>query len=83
VVLPIATGGSSAHLLSIDYALKPVLSALGSNYILGGIYILDSQVHYTDDALLRLDTDIEDRLDFALQLLTHQLSQRDFAVAAK
>lgn len=28
-VLPLATGGSIAHLLALDYALKPVLSALG------------------------------------------------------
>lgn len=28
VVLPLATGGSVAHLLAVDYALKPVLSAL-------------------------------------------------------
>src|SRR5690349_4974377 len=26
IVFPIATGGSAAHLLAIDYALKPVLS---------------------------------------------------------
>ncbi len=30
-VLPLATGGSPAHLLAIDYALKPVLSALGAS----------------------------------------------------
>jgi len=29
-VLPIATGGSPAHLLVLDYALKPVLGALGA-----------------------------------------------------
>ncbi|MGA0423628.1 NAD(P)H-dependent oxidoreductase [Escherichia coli] len=28
VVLPLATGGTVAHLLAVDYALKPVLSAL-------------------------------------------------------
>ena len=28
VVLPIATGGSIAHMLAVDYALKPVLAAL-------------------------------------------------------
>ena len=44
VILPIATGGSPAHLLAIDYALKPVLAALGANHILNGIYVLDSQV---------------------------------------
>lgn len=28
VVLPLATGGTVAHLLAVDYALKPVLSTL-------------------------------------------------------
>ena len=28
VVLPLATGGTVAHLLAVDYALKPVLNAL-------------------------------------------------------
>jgi len=28
IIFPLATGGSPAHLLAIDYALKPVLSAL-------------------------------------------------------
>jgi len=30
VVLPLATGGSVAHLLAVDYALKPVLSAFAA-----------------------------------------------------
>ncbi|WP_204272820.1 NAD(P)H-dependent oxidoreductase, partial [Escherichia coli] len=30
LVLPLATGGSPAHVLALDYALKPVLSALGA-----------------------------------------------------
>jgi FMN reductase len=32
IVLPIATGGSLAHLLALDYALKPVLSSLGARH---------------------------------------------------
>lgn len=31
-VLPLATGGGLAHLLALDYALKPVLSALGARH---------------------------------------------------
>jgi len=44
VVFPIATGGSPAHLLAIDYALKPVLSALGAREILQGVYLTDAQI---------------------------------------
>ncbi len=40
-VLPVATGGSPAHQLAIDYALKPVLSALGATDLLQGVYVTD------------------------------------------
>ena len=66
-VLPLATGGSPAHLLAIDYALKPVLGALGARHILDAVYVLDGQLapHATlgyvpDDAVVS-------RLDQALQ----------------
>src|ERR1700690_2954029 len=29
IVLPLATGGTIAHVLALDYALRPVLSSLG------------------------------------------------------
>ncbi len=44
VVLPLATGGTVAHLLAVDYALKPVLSALKAQEILHGVFADDSQV---------------------------------------
>ncbi len=48
VVLPIVTGGTIAHLLSLEYAFKPVFSVLGSNEILNGVYLVDSQINYKD-----------------------------------
>src|SRR5579859_1769046 len=33
VVLPLATGGTTAHVLAIDYALRPVLSSLGPAHV--------------------------------------------------
>jgi FMN reductase len=38
IVLPMATGGSIAHMLVVDYALKPVLSALKAQEMLQGIF---------------------------------------------
>lgn len=32
-VLPLATGGSTAHVLAIDYALRPVLNSMGAAHI--------------------------------------------------
>ena len=42
-ILPIATGGTLAHLLAIDYALNPVLGVLGTTQILQGVYLVDTQ----------------------------------------
>lgn len=44
MVLPLATGGTVAHLLAVDYALKPVLSTLKAQEILHGVFADDSQV---------------------------------------
>lgn len=44
VVLPLATGGSLAHVLVLDYALRPVLTALGSPHIVQGHFLLDQTV---------------------------------------
>lgn len=62
-VLPIATGGTIAHLLSIDYALKPVLSVLGARQILAGVYIVDTQLQRLDNGTYQfVDEEIEQRL---------------------
>lgn len=42
-VLPLATGGSLAHLLAVDYALRPVLAALGARHVLDTVYAVDAQ----------------------------------------
>jgi len=43
-ILPIATGGTIAHLLSIDYALRPVLYALCADKVLAGRFIIDKDI---------------------------------------
>ncbi len=48
-VLALGTGGSPAHLLALDYALKPVLAALGARHILDAVYAADAQ--FTPHAL--------------------------------
>lgn len=73
-ILPIATGGTIAHLLTIDYAIKPVLSALGARDILSGIYIVDQQVQIQNGSV-HLDAEIEQRLETSLQDLVKTLRQ--------
>ncbi|WP_043458120.1 NADPH-dependent FMN reductase [Azohydromonas australica] len=42
-VLPLATGGSLAHLLALDYGLRPVLHALGARQLLDAVFATDGQ----------------------------------------
>ncbi len=62
VILPIAIGGTIAHLLAIDYALKPVLSSLGANNQLQGVYAQDVQVNRAEDGSFGLTEELHQRL---------------------
>lgn len=66
VVLPIATGGTIAHLLAIDYALKPVLSELKARHILGGVYAVDKQIQLQPDGTVNVEEEIDQRLKHSL-----------------
>ena len=62
VVLPIMTAGSDKHLLAMDYALKPVLSALGATHVLNGFFVSDDRAKRDQFGLLSLDDETEQRL---------------------
>ena len=77
VVLPIATGGSIAHMLAVDYALKPVLSALKAQELLHGIFAEDSQIAYGEgSAQAQLVPVLEQRLHEALEQLYSAMARR-------
>jgi FMN reductase len=67
-VLPIATGGSSAHLLALDYALRPVLASLGARVVVDSLFVSDGQLSLVDGRIT-LAPDIRLRLDNALNQL--------------
>ena len=73
VVLPIATGGSPAHLLALEYGLKPVLSALGARHILAGVYATDKQVRVDEAGQPHIDDDVRQRLEDSVDRLSEQL----------
>jgi SsuE family FMN reductase len=54
-VLPLATGGTPAHVLAIDYALRPVLTSLGAGAIGQGWFVLSSHIRLYDGGGLLLD----------------------------
>lgn len=53
-VLPLATGGTTAHVLAIAYALRPVLSAMGAGHVVQGWFTLDKDIVVGDDGTLSL-----------------------------
>ena len=75
VVLPLATGGSPAHLLALDYALKPVLGALKAQELLQGVYADDSQIAWEQQGA-SLAAPLRARLDAALDQFMTSLARR-------
>jgi FMN reductase len=65
-VLPLATGGSAAHLLALDYALKPVLSALGARHVLDAVFATDAQLQRHEAGGFVPEADLVARLDRAV-----------------
>ncbi|EGX57028.1 NAD(P)H-dependent FMN reductase [Streptomyces zinciresistens K42] len=53
-VLPLATGGTTAHVLAIDYALRPVLHSMGPAHITPGWFTLDREIGVGEDGTLTL-----------------------------
>jgi FMN reductase len=66
VVLPLATGGSVAHVLAIDYALRPVLSSMDPKHVVQGLFILDTNITIRDDGSAELVAEGSSRLDAAI-----------------
>lgn len=66
LLLPLATGGSAAHLLALDYALKPVLGALGARHILDGVFATDAQFDPCEQQGRRPQAEVHARLSRAL-----------------
>jgi FMN reductase len=66
VVLPLVTGGSPAHVLAIDYALRPVLTAMGAGHVVPGYFLLDRLITVPVDGPVSLDPGAETALHAAL-----------------
>jgi SsuE family FMN reductase len=48
-VLPLATGGSPAHVLAVDYALRPLLSSLGAAHVTPGWFVPSGHIRTFPD----------------------------------
>lgn len=61
-VLPIATGGSLAHALALDYGLRPVLQSMGVRHVVQAQFIPSASMQVVEERLA-----LEDSIDFALR----------------
>lgn len=73
-VLPLATGGTLAHMLAIDYALRPVLSSLGARHVLPGYFVLDRAAALADDGAVTLDAPTANGLARSIDALADALA---------
>ncbi|MFJ4715233.1 NADPH-dependent FMN reductase [Streptomyces sp. NPDC088785] len=60
-VLPLATGGSPAHVLAVDYALRPVLTSLGAD-VAQGWFVLDRHITVGADGSVTLAPETHEAL---------------------
>ena len=72
-VLPVATGGSLAHVLALDYALRPVLQSMGARHIVQGHFVAESHMR-VQDGKLELDADSAGLLHHAVRHFRHTLT---------
>lgn len=54
-VLPLATGGSAAHVLAVDYALRPLLSSLGAAHVTPGWFVPSGHIRTFPDGGVLID----------------------------
>jgi FMN reductase len=66
IVLPLMTGGTTAHVLALDYALRPVLLTLGALHVVTGLFLLDKSIVARPGGGVDLDAELQIRLDAVL-----------------
>jgi FMN reductase len=76
VALPLAVGGTVAHMLVIDYAIRPVLASMGTPYIVGGVFLLDKWIRGHDSGELIIDPEVAERLQESLHELGRVVCER-------
>jgi FMN reductase len=75
VVLPLLVGGTLAHVLAIDYAIRPMLQSLDPLVIVSGLFLLDRTIEIAEEGV-RLAPDLAARLDQIVQAFIDGLNAR-------
>ncbi|WP_037683602.1 NADPH-dependent FMN reductase [Streptomyces griseus] len=81
-VLPLATGGSVAHVLAIDYALRPVLTSMGAAHIVQGWFTLDKDITLHEDGSLSVAPSASESLTQVVDQFSAALGRTPLLAAA-
>lgn len=81
-VLPLATGGSTAHVLALDYALRPVLNSMGAAHIVQGWFTLDTDIVAGEDGRITVAEATERQLTQVLDQFSAALGPTPLLAAA-
>ncbi|XXT22847.1 NADPH-dependent FMN reductase [Sorangium sp. So ce429] len=82
-VLPLATGGTLAHVLAIDYGLRPVLQSLGARHVLAGLFLLDKALRLGEDGQLEIDDELGNKLEEIVRPFIDSVLREGFALPAR
>lgn len=74
-VLPLATGGTLAHVLALDYGLRPVLASLNARHIVGSYFVLDRGMLVDENGVAALDPEVEAKYLVAVRAFTDSLER--------
>ncbi|TDT38832.1 FMN reductase [Streptomyces sp. BK208] len=80
-VLPLATGGSTAHVLAIDYALRPVLNSMGAAHVVQGWFTLDRDITAHEDGTVTVAPETAQALAQVVDQFSAALAARPAAPA--
>jgi FMN reductase len=73
-VLPLATGGSVAHALALDYALRPVLMSMGARQVVQGYLVIEHLIETVGESgVTRIDDDALGMLNRVVQAFCESL----------
>lgn len=78
--LGMSVGGTQGHMLALDYTLKPVLAALGSQFQLPGVFASELDMPKTDGRY-SIEATVTDRLTQAVLSLSSSLEEPAAALA--
>lgn len=73
-VLPLATGGSLAHVLALDYGLRPVVQSLAPRHVIQSYFLLEKDLQVDTAGGLVINPDVEHVFTDIVEEFRHALT---------